>query len=535
MAPAAKRRKVASTSRTQTFAPSSQTGIQAFGKITKAQAQFHVKSASGTQSSLKGSCDSSVGETELGRKRKFDSIESVSKEEKDLVGRLAPATVSKNSALEDLTVDGKVGAHTAIQKKKHWDQNAFVGRFPETPKKGTRSLLGDLALQSFTPNEHISSPPDPQVVSSNDCVRDERETIQSSHTYHKLPPEIQDLINLHSSFLTALFLHYAHNGSMTPADLRNLAPGIERIWRKRKVTTEDVCRILALERRAGEKNGSLDLADYGHSKICIEISENANVSRTQKRPFSEEALNARFNRNLERQWSCYRAAHPSTSCPTAFISSLPALPIKPCSSLAKIGPLLSKGQRRLEDLKSGAIKAQQTPLRSTTGNANASPKCTSKQPSTRSTDLFSRLAAKKLDQSTLPAPPTPDHVARQSALQRLHEVAPILESLAASSKKHCDDDADAEEIRQRVTHASFTMPTLVQHLQMSLRNPIGKEEAVRCIRLLAEILPEWVGLRTVGKLSSVTVRGNGVGRDELKRRVDNLLDGRQKSENGGNP
>lgn len=63
------------------------------------------------------------------------------------------------------------------------------------------------------------------------------------------------------------------------------------------------------------------------------------------------------------------------------------------------------------------------------------------------------------------------------------------------------------------------MPTLVQHLQMSLRNPIGKEEAVKCVRLLAEVVPEWIGVREVGRLVGVTVRGEGVGRDELRRRI----------------
>lgn len=76
----------------------------------------------------------------------------------------------------------------------------------------------------------------------------------------------------------------------------------------------------------------------------------------------------------------------------------------------------------------------------------------------------------------------------------------------------------------KVAHASFTMPTLVQHLQMSLRNPIGKEEAVGCVRLLTEVAPEWVGVRCVGKMVGVTVRGAGVGREEMGRRVGVLME-----------
>lgn len=68
---------------------------------------------------------------------------------------------------------------------------------------------------------------------------------------------------------------------------------------------------------------------------------------------------------------------------------------------------------------------------------------------------------------------------------------------------------------------SFTMPTVVQHLQMSLRNPISKEEAVRCMGLLADdITPGWVGIRDVGKLKGVTVRRvKGFGREELRERI----------------
>lgn len=69
--------------------------------------------------------------------------------------------------------------------------------------------------------------------------------------------------------------------------------------------------------------------------------------------------------------------------------------------------------------------------------------------------------------------------------------------------------------------SSFTMPTVVQHLQMSLRNPISREEAERCVGLLAdEIAPGWVGIREVGKLKGVTVRRvKGLGREEISEKI----------------
>ena len=70
---------------------------------------------------------------------------------------------------------------------------------------------------------------------------------------------------------------------------------------------------------------------------------------------------------------------------------------------------------------------------------------------------------------------------------------------------------------------SFTLPTLVQNLQMSLRNPIGKEEAVRCVRLLAEVAPDWISVRDVGTMVGVTVRGEGVDRREMGRRIRGMM------------
>lgn len=90
---------------------------------------------------------------------------------------------------------------------------------------------------------------------------------------------------------------------------------------------------------------------------------------------------------------------------------------------------------------------------------------------------------------------------------------------------HGGGDTAAREGRKSFT---FTMPTVVQNLQMSLRNPISKDEAVRCVRLLAgEVAPEWVSVREVGKVNGVTVRSHmGLGREEVLERVRKALEKR---------
>ena len=108
----------------------------------------------------------------------------------------------------------------------------------------------------------------------------------------------------------------------------------------------------------------------------------------------------------------------------------------------------------------------------------------------------------------------------------------MLESLASSSsiRKHVkDDDNDAVAVSVRLPMASsspisFTMPTLVQHVQMSLRNPIGREKIVRSVRVLAEeVAPDWVGLKEIGRLLTVTIPGVGLKREELRRRAEDLM------------
>ena len=525
MTAATRKRKTATSLQKPSFAATGQQGIQAFGKISKSQSSAVAKR--------------SLGKEELGpaKPRKSNSIIRGSKRRK-----LADIQDDCDSAFVDDTVEqasspikcSEPAAAPLNPTLSAWTeistpckQSLLRSSNTETPTKGARSRLESIALTSSSPvsdsslsstDSYETPPSSPICIDSpgSNC----KENLQ-------LPDELQDLINLHSSFLTALALHYAHNGSMTPADLRILTPTVERSWRKRKVTLEDVRRILALERsqveNKQERVPQLYLSDFGNRKICVENGDKSTSQQAHRRPVNEEALNQRFAHNLEQEWISYITTQSIDPSPLAFISTLSLLPITLCSSLSQTNILLSKGQRRLEDLKAGAIKAQhQKPLSTTTGNTTPHQKPNTKQTASRSTDLLSRIRAKQLHQSTLPLPPSAEVLARKSALQRLTEISPVLESLVVSSKKHDNDDALHGALpprQQHMSHASFTMPTMVQHLQMSLRNPIGKEEAVRCARLLAELAPEWIAVREVGKLTCVIVRGLGVGREQMARRI----------------
>ena len=530
MPPATKRRKISATAVHSLTAPASQRGIQAFGKISKSRVQDNAKGVLGKKDT--GTHSKDVHRAENKNKRKLGIIGSPTDEEEgEKESRRAtqapPIDESNSRPTQSLVETPSASTQTRTPRKKALLRSKYV----DTPTQGARSCLQSLALASS------SSSPSSNSSSLSRTTR--HETPPSSPGYaesespqhpesHQLPDELQDLVSLHSSFLIALSLHHAHNGSTTPADLRTLGPSIERVWRKRRVTSHDVRMILAIgrpERAAGyESAGLLYLSGYGDGKVCVEVADHSDSRAATRRPINDQLLNSTFLRSLEQRWTCYKTQNPADPSPSNFLASLPLLPVTPCTSLSKLTPLLSKGQRRLEDLKAGAIKAQQKPLSPTSANTINPSQPKTKQPSARSTDLFQRLKAKQLHQSTLPLPPSAGTLARKSALQRLREITPVLESLASSSKRHANDDAAVVDTRSAAFPVSFTMPTLVQHLQMSLRNPIGKEEVIRCVRMLAEIVPEWVGLKEVGKVLAVTIKGAGLKKDELEKRIGSSLE-----------
>ncbi|KAL9104356.1 MAG: hypothetical protein Q9163_000703 [Psora crenata] len=484
-------------------------GIQAYGKISKAQYAAPGKNSLRRKLEPEDTVKWSNHLNTNKRKRGLDADDDCTREEQQ----------------DEKANNGHSDSLLSTPRKKTRTQPSNA----ETPTQGTRTRLEFFSLES---SRTTKPPPAPKQL----------ETPPSSQDRVKprdVPKELQDLVDLHSSFLTALSLHYTHNGPQTPADLRLLCPTVTRTWRRRKVAAEDIRRILSVH--AGSRGKPIhkmaqanpfELIDYGHGKICIELAT-IKAEKAHRRPIEEEALNDCFFHSLLERWDKFKATDSSSE---TFIAALPLHPITPSPSLAKLTPLLSKGQTRLTELKAGAIKAQLRALSATSANTlppsqnnqeqqRQQTAAKPKDASARSSDLKSRIFAKQLHQSTLDAPLSPEAVERRSALQRVPEVAPVLESLALSAQKHCNDDA-FEVVRQAQRCVSFSMPILVQSLQMSLRNPISKDEAVRCVRLLGECMPEWVTVREIGRVVGVTVKGTGLGRAELGRRIEVAIGGK---------
>lgn len=361
----------------------------------------------------------------------------------------------------------------------------------DTPTKGTLSLFDQFRITSKSPSTSsllISS------VSSDPVASTPKQT--KVVPYPNFPTELLDLINLHAAFLTALSIHYAHNGTHSPADLRNLCPDVARAWGKRRVSLDDIRRSIGTLNAnipEGSKDGRisrLSLSDYGHGKICVEMKALGKRGRIA-RPVNEDLLNQMFERGLKRTWED-RDMEIST---TEFVEKLPMEPITICPSLMKISPLLAKGQRRLEDLKAGItikesvrMKVEETP----------SPKLT----------LLERLRAKQIHNASLPPPASKAEMARKAALGRVEEVVAVLVLLSTSTS-----------IGQ--SRISFTLPTIIGKLRDSFKTPMSKEEADTCVRILvSEIAPEWVKLVKMGKVEALVVNRDERPTDlDIKKRV----------------
>lgn len=353
-----------------------------------------------------------------------------------------------------------------------------------------------------------------------------------------LPIELVNLLAMHSSFLTALSLQYAHNGIATPVDLRALTESVSSVWRMRKVTYDDI-RLCVGVSSCGPTGHEYPfyLSDYGRGKICLEIREGHKLLDGMT-SINEEALKLMFQEGLDSLWMRFQpadqlkqkiAARPiaapkrrgrpkksntkqisiqsfivDESSISEFIAQLPLAEITTCASLTAIAPLQEKGRKRLREFKDSQQQGRaQKKARETTGKENE-PVHTSAQQAqptqakitefaaVRKTNLLDRILAKQAAVASGPTPPTPAELQRKAALHRAEEVLGVLSLLCASKGPGM--------------RVSFSMPTLLQALQSSSRSPVSKDEAMKCIEVLAsEVAPGYLSVVRMGAISSVVV------------------------------
>ncbi|KAH6876133.1 hypothetical protein BKA58DRAFT_381070 [Alternaria rosae] len=349
----------------------------------------------------------------------------------------------------------------------------------------------------------------------------------------QLPAELVNLLALHSSFLTALSLHYAHNGTSTPADLRDLIASTTLVWRQRKVTYDDIRLLIGiLDHGPSGNNNPYYLSDYGRGKVCIEIKDSSPMMNGMTH-MNEEGLQDMFKEGLDTLWTQWCTSQKMMTRPIAvpkrgrgrpkkadvkqacmdtflddasmskFLSQLPLAEVTTCESLTALAPAQEKGRKRLREFKESVQQGRaQKKTRPSVGKENETPLGQNQQAqlaqpkitefaAVRKTNLLDRILAKQEAAKAGPAAPTPAELQRKAALQRTPEVIGVLSLLCANRPG---------------SRVSFSTTTLLQAIQGSIRSPISKDEAMKCVEVLAsEVAPGYVSVVSMGSISSVVI------------------------------
>ncbi|KAK5164901.1 uncharacterized protein LTR77_009565 [Saxophila tyrrhenica] len=469
--------------------PNHQHGIKAFGTIGKAHDANDVQKKRKTAhvpDDKKAILQQEAKLPKNKRKRALDQDEDDS---------------AAGSAFTVQPIDSKQSSlPTASTPRNKRFKNVQPPSSKETPSKSTADLFRNMKLEK-------PSAPIPFALNAGQLAygTPPKTPEPNMDDSSQLPPELMDLVSLHSAFLSALSMYYAHNGTSSPAEVKALLPNITKHWKKRAVSMDDLRTLLAVEQQVEPE---FLLKDFG--RAGIRLVKSAPRGRAIKRSASyidEVDTNARFENALQDRWSSWLAGAPKESCrASTFLDQLPLAEVEKAASVEKAAPMFARGQQRLADL-----KASQAP---TTSDTSSTTSVSTEQKSTaavqnRGTSLLDRILAKQALTSTLPAGPTRDQLERKAALQRIEDVARVLELLAAGRPR-----------------CSFSMQGLSQQVRQSLRNPISKEEIERCFDLMAtEITPGFVGLVKNGAVTGVVITKSGkVGSEELRQRVKNACE-----------
>lgn len=358
-------------------------------------------------------------------------------------------------------------------------------RIQASPSVTAPRLSSPLVTQASTPATSVV--PDTEDENNDN---ESAATTPEPEPEQTLPQELLDIVSLYAAFLKTIVVHYAHNGTNTPVDLRQISQPVSLAWGKRRISLADIRRCIGImDVESSTVRSPFYLVDYGNKKICIELRDGHHG-----RPLDEVSLVRVFENNLRTIWT--KLMDVAEADMNAFVLGLPKSPVTSCEALTKASSLLAKGQRNMQELKAGIAARKEEKeaskmsvvLQSTEGEGASS---------TPQLSLIDRLRLKESHLAQLAATgPTAAELERRAALQRADDVAAVIAMLAKAS--------GGMGMGGRV---SFRMLTLLQKLKDSLRLPISKEEGAACIRLLAgEVAPEWLKIVVIAGKENVVVQ-----------------------------
>ncbi|KLJ08523.1 hypothetical protein EMPG_16066 [Blastomyces silverae] len=486
--------------------PPQQSAIQSFAKATKSGA---------------GAGISDVKEALSSKKRKVEAIQ---------------VEISSSNERENSCDDDAAARASKVTRRSRF--SAFLS----TPHSSSSSYITTLSTSPVTPTESITPPTTDNSTFQQTLSETDTDEI-SDNTEDDRPESYYDLTTLHSSFLTALSLHYAHNSPSTPADLNQLLPCTEKIWKKRKVERQDLQRLLYIlesgpkisaDKGGPSANTRFRIAKYGVGKTCLELLNTSTLRNTFGPPFNEAELNNQFTRNLECIWQEKLESSDQQRSNIDFLRTIPLAPIHDSTTTFHS---LRIGQQRLFDFQKGVLGVKAAVDYPASGKRDEGAAARARGSggtgtAGRRNGLLQRIQNKKLKQTTLAPLPSKEAILRRSAIDLVEEVVGVLILLRPSCSSASSSLLSGE--RGSLSSATAVAPshkkpyrwnTIIQNIRDSLRCPISKQEAEACLDLLAQpsAAGDWISIVTVNRIKSVVLRsGSDISPQEVGMRVARL-------------
>ncbi|KAI5208117.1 hypothetical protein E4T39_01508 [Aureobasidium subglaciale] len=359
-------------------------------------------------------------------------------------------------------------------------RNALPPTPAETPSKSASKLFEQMMLDNAAPITNSSN----QVIDYDTPPLTPRafKSLGSSFPTTELPAQLQELTRLFKAFLTSTSLYSTHNGLGTPMYITNLLPHVTRSWKKRAVTERDMHIILGI---LGE-NDTFELADNGEGSLCIELLDTKNSTTGH---FNQPEMISLFNNRLSALWEQWINSSPTArSNIEGFISQIPTCHVITSQVAPSSTSHVTKGAERLSELKAGAIAARAAEATSRKPIVQTKDKSATAVAS-RGANLLERILAKQAANLNKADGPSPAHLARLSALDRITDIVDVLEVLSGGRAR-----------------ASFSTKVLLSNLQNSLRNPLSAEEGEKCLEIMAaQVTPHFVKIIRAGSVNAVVI------------------------------
>ncbi|WEW60470.1 hypothetical protein PRK78_005956 [Emydomyces testavorans] len=380
-----------------------------------------------------------------------------------------------------------------------------------SPESATSFAVCEEVTAVHIPNSTLDTPGceyDEPAIDIKPLTNIDSQHEQQSEHYNR-PSSYYELIALYSSFLRALSLHAAHNGITAPADLREFLPNMERVWKKRKVVTEDIQRLLyvgnnGLKSGTSQPTARFRLIDY-ETRVLLERLGASNPGDLAHGPLNEQELSTEFERNLECIWLEQNTKISGFDC-------LRDIPLAPIYKIPKT--FLSIRRQKASEIRLSIAKAAHAVDNTKEKAPSHKRSCTAD----RRNALLERIKGKALRQSTLAPPPSKKAIIQRAAAGHIPEVVNVLLLLSPSASTGLDTSPSHEK-------KAYKLDTIVQNIRDSMRNPVSKEHISTALDILArpEVSGGWITIVSVNSMKSVVLRSSrNVSPQDIKNKAAKL-------------